>query len=149
MTASEFWPNKEDIDQYHCSLTNARNTKRADWAKMKELSCLRTPYSCIIFSVASCQSRTSLEMRNAMTSVLWLEKTCSPLRHLGVTVSNHSPVLSPDICPPITTAMLSPTIGSNICVQSCLLAGYASAREYLYICAYAMEIFGRVWEMCF
>lgn len=147
MTASEFWPNKEDIDQYHCSLTNARSTKRADWAEMKELSYLCTPCSCGVFSVASCQSRTPLETHNAMTSDFWLEKTGSPLRHLGVTVSIHCPVTRH--VPPNTTVVLSPTTGSNIRVQSCLLAGCASARKYLYICAYTMEIFGRVWEMCF
>lgn len=90
MTASEFWPNTEDIDQYHHSLTNARNMKRADRGEVKELSCLYTPCSCSVFSLALCQSRIPLEMRNAMTSVFWLEKTRSPLRHLEVTVSNHS-----------------------------------------------------------
>jgi len=50
MTTSEFWPNKEDIDQYCCSLMNARNRKRAGGAEMKELSRFCTPSSCSIFS---------------------------------------------------------------------------------------------------
>lgn len=99
MTASEFWPNKEDIDHYHCSLSNAKNMKRADQAEMKELSCLCTLCCCSFFSAAPCQSRTPLEMSNAMSWAFWLEKPCSALRHLGVTVSNHSPALSPDTCP--------------------------------------------------
>lgn len=100
ITTSEFLPNKKDIDQYLQSLANARNTKRADQAEMKELYCFRTVCSCSILSLAPCQNRTLLEMHNAMTSVFWLQKICSSLRHLRVTVSNHFPVLSPDRCPP-------------------------------------------------